>query len=186
MDYSVRHASGSQSKVKGIVAIAAGAALLLGGGGSLAYWSVSQNAVVDDIQTGDLNLTTGTGTWTLNGVAVADVSTIKIVPGDSLVLTQPLNLTLVGDNLKAQLAVDSSSLVSIGGNTTANVTVTSAVSGLTASGGVYPVTPSTLASNPTIAATVTINFASSTPNRADVNATINLDKLVFTLTQVAA
>lgn len=173
-------------RTRGVVAITAGAALLLGGGGTLAYWSVSHDAIVNDIQTGDLNLTLGTGSWKLNGTTVTDISTLRIVPGDTLVLTQPLNLTLVGNNLNAELEVDTSGLITSGGNPTTHVSVNSAVSGLTGTGGIYPVTPATLASNPTVQATVTIAFDPTTPNREDVNATINLDKLTFTLAQVSA
>ena len=84
----------SRTRAKANVAIAAGAALLLGGG-TLAYWSTQQVIATGTINSGDLNLVAGTGTWTLQGVAqtaptpVTDITTVKLVPGDVLTLTQP-------------------------------------------------------------------------------------------------
>src|SRR5690606_34041315 len=54
------------SRTKAIVAIAAGAVLLLGGGTNLAYWSTTQSVAGGAISSGDLNLqTTGSPTWWL-------------------------------------------------------------------------------------------------------------------------
>ncbi len=101
----------SNSRTKAIVAIAAGAVLLLGGGTTLAYWSTQATVNGGTVSSGDLNLTlVDTPTWSLTpegGAAapVADIDAIDIVPGDTVTLEQDVILTLVGDNLVADLTV---------------------------------------------------------------------------------
>ncbi|MGL3151371.1 alternate-type signal peptide domain-containing protein [Microbacterium sp. A82] len=99
------------SRTKAIIAIAAGAVLLLGGGTTLAYWSTTQTLAGGTVASGDLDIQpVGGQTWTLVGedgteVVVTDLSTIDIVPGDTLQLTGDFALTLIGDNLVADLTV---------------------------------------------------------------------------------
>ncbi|MFD2841282.1 alternate-type signal peptide domain-containing protein [Populibacterium corticicola] len=166
-----------------ILAIAAGAALLLSGGSTLAYWSVEQSAALESIQTGDLNLVVDDATWELNGTAISEsqADNLKLVPGDTVEITLPLDITLVGDNLSAELSVADSGIVASGNE---DISVTTTISGLTASGTVYPVTPATLDPETSIAAVVTIDFDATTSERDSTDVTINLDELEFTLTQV--
>jgi len=116
----------------GIVAAALGAALLLGGG-TYALWSDSASLSGGTITAGDLRLDAGTmaaydisadtagpgGTpAVVNGVTldsvtgtpIADLSDWRMVPGDTLALAFPYDLTLSGDNLKADLNLDVSKL----------------------------------------------------------------------------
>lgn len=101
----------SSKRTAAIIAIAAGAVLLLGGGGTLAYWSTTATLGGGTVVSGDLDLQpVGASSWTLTpegGTAtpVTDLSTIDIVPGDTLTLTGDFTITLVGDNLVADLAV---------------------------------------------------------------------------------
>jgi alternate signal-mediated exported protein len=86
------------------VAATVGAVLLLGGAGTLAYWSDSETSASQTISAGNLNLDTiGTGSWSLQQVvttgsgatavtkkttAVAfDSATMSIAPGDVLTTT---------------------------------------------------------------------------------------------------
>lgn len=98
------------SRTKAIIAIAAGAVLLLGGGTTLAYWSTTQAIDAGAVNSGDLDLTAGTATWTLVGstgsVTVADLADVQMVPGDVLTITQPVSVTLEGQTILAELAVD--------------------------------------------------------------------------------
>ncbi|MEN8674165.1 alternate-type signal peptide domain-containing protein [Nocardioides sp.] len=90
---------------KGSLAAGAAAVLLLGGAGSLAYWT--DNATVDgtSITSGYMKLTDpdcGDG-WLLEGVAYTDQ---LLVPGDTLTKSCTFVLNAEGDNLLADFDVD--------------------------------------------------------------------------------
>lgn len=108
---TIRAAQAGRSRTKAIVAIAAGAVLLLGGGTTLAYWSTQATVNGGTVASGDLNLTlVDTPAWSLipeGGVSapVTDITAIDIVPGDTVTLEQDVTLTLVGENLVADLTV---------------------------------------------------------------------------------
>ena len=72
------------------IAAAAGTALLLGTGSTLAYWNANVSAGSASITAGQLKVTqTGTPAWNLihNGITTAGVTpaNLKLVPGDQLV-----------------------------------------------------------------------------------------------------
>lgn len=85
------------------VTAAVGAALLLGGAGTLAYWTDEVEGESQTISAGDLALAGfDDGSWTY----VADDSAVtKIVPGDVIETTVDVPVELVGDNIKADLSV---------------------------------------------------------------------------------
>ncbi len=192
---------------KGIIVGGLGVALLLGTGGSLALWNVSATSNGGQVVLGDLNLVVpATGqTWERQTVAgtpgtwvpIADISTYKMVPGDVVRLTQPLDITLSGTNMKAELAIDTSSAIS-------------APAGGTVPGSMLTVTSGWLAapageSNPTQVGTtnvwrfngplattggkatfkqqVTFSLSSTATGRTGALATIDLSKTNFTLNQ---
>lgn len=184
-DQSPASARPAASRAKGIIAIAAGAVLLLGGGTTLALWNSSASLTAGDVQAGDLNLTLGAGTWTLDGLLtdaapVTDPSTVRIVPGDVLTLTQTVNVTLVGDTIQADLVADTGDLLPAGAATYIDVDL--AVSaGTEVTPGTYRLTPAQVASP--LTATLTITFDEATPDRELVNAVLDLNEVGFTLTQ---
>lgn len=106
-----RAAPAGRSRTKAIIAIAAGAVLLLGGGTTLAYWSTQATVDGGTVSSGDLNLTlVDTPAWSLTpagdaSAPVADITAINIVPGDTVTLEQDVTLALVGDSLIADLTV---------------------------------------------------------------------------------
>lgn len=107
---------------KGAIAATAAATLLLGGAGSLAYWNAEGNIAGGSITSGELKLTAPTtGAWTLNGSAVANLSTVKIVPGDKLVYNAGWTIKATGQNLKADVDVTG---VSASGALASKVTIT--------------------------------------------------------------
>jgi alternate signal-mediated exported protein len=173
------------NRTKGVVAIAAGAVLLLGGGTTLAYWTTTQTLDAGSIQSGDLNLALGTGTWTIDGAIggpapVADPANVRIVPGDVLTLTQPVTVTLVGDTIEGLLTVDTDDALPAGGAFTVDV----AMSGGVAEGAdAYRFTPETAGA---VTATVTITFDSATTDRDLVNTPLDLSAVEFTLTQASS
>lgn len=164
-------------RTSAIIAIAAGAALLLGGGTTLAYWSTSQVLDVGTVESGDLNLSTPTAAeWTLNGAPVADISTVQIVPGDVIVMTQSSTLTLVGDNLEATLDATVSGAVLPAGVTapTPAITVT----------GDPDLTALTEANDGAVATvSVTYAFPAATPDRELTDESFDFGDVELTLTQ---
>lgn len=166
-----------RTRTKAIIAIAAGAALLLGGGTTLAYWTTSQTLDVGTVTSGDLELGTPTAAvWTLNGAPVADISAVKIVPGDVVVMTQTSTLTLVGDNLEATLTATLEDAV-LPSEVTAPAPVVSVA-------GATDVTALTDANNGAVATvTVTYTFPTSTTNRDLTNASLDFGDVNLTLTQ---
>lgn len=176
-------------KAKAILAIAAGTALLLGGGGTYAYWSTSTALSTGSVQSGDLNLTLGTSAWSLKGVlgsaiSLTDPTTARIVPGDVLTLTQPVTVTLVGNTLQADLAVTQAANF-VSGPAAQYVKVAVNIPGLGAQTGTntYRVTPATAGN---LQATVTVTFDANTPNLVGVNTPVDLSKLSFSLTQASS
>ncbi|MBD7996058.1 alternate-type signal peptide domain-containing protein [Arthrobacter sp. Sa2CUA1] len=96
---------------KGALATGVGVALLLGGGGTLAVWNQTANADAGTIASGDLNLVGEEGFWTSSvSGKIADISKYTVVPGETLTYTQNLDVTLVGDNLSADLTVTGDSV----------------------------------------------------------------------------
>lgn len=176
---SPRPPSVPHTRTKAIIAIAAGAALLLGGGTTLAYWSTSQVLDVGTIDSGDLNMvTSGTPTWTLQGVtdaaaaAISDPTLVQIVPGDVLVMTQDVTLTVQGDTLTAELAV-------------AQATVPEGLTATVNSTGVTPDAITEADDGKTVTVTVTITFDGATANREKVNTPFDLGDVTLTLSQLS-
>lgn len=94
------------------VAAAAGAILLLGGAGTLAYWTDTETSAAQTISSGTLDLGTiaDSGNWTIKHVADGKETTDAaftgpIVPGDVLTTTVDVPVTLAGQNIKATLAI---------------------------------------------------------------------------------
>ncbi len=100
---------------KGAVAAAASAALLLGGAGTLAYWSTTGTVTGGQFGTGALELDTSScdgAVWTVSneveGVVdapVPDLAAFKVVPGDVLSKACDIDIIAEGDNLRAVLEV---------------------------------------------------------------------------------
>lgn len=177
------------TRTKGILAIVCGTALLLGGGGTYAYWSTSQALTAGDVQSGDLNLSLGTGEWNIKGilnaspVAVPDPSAVRIVPGDVLTLDQPVTVTLVGTTIAADLTINTATLVPAALQPYVTVAFTSSTLGTPTGANTFRVTPATAG---TIQTTVTITFSGTAADRAGALETINLNNLGFTLTQASS
>ena len=176
-------------RTKAILAMAAGTALLLGGGGTYAFWTTQTALTAGTVSSGNLALSLGTGSWSLKGVlgqatSVSNLTNVKIVPGDVLTLTQPVTVTLVGDTLAADLAVTQGASF-VTGPAAPYVKVVVNITGLGAQTGTntYRVTPATAG---TLTATVTVTFDSATPNLVGVNTPVDLNQLAFSLTQASS
>jgi alternate signal-mediated exported protein len=164
--------------IQGTAAIAVGAALLLGGGGTLASWNASQSATPGTVVAGDLNIVkSGTGVWTDSSDKPVTISSYKVVPGDKLTYTQVLDVILTGDKMAANIAATGTGAVN--GFTPANVIISDPV--LTVDGD--PVT-NPLTTSATVTATITFEFKSGTANRDDVTKSYNFGSVAFTLNQI--
>lgn len=168
---------------KGAIATAAGVLLLVGGGGTLAVWNVQQDAEAGTVASGDLNLVAEAGVWTIAGQATPiDISTYKIVPGDTLTYTQNVDITLDGDNISASLSVVNPNGVNSGFE--AGTYTTSAVT-LTKDGESLQ-NPLDEDDDVTDAvASVTFDFLTATTGRESVDATFDFSGVAFKLEQIA-
>ncbi|MFF2316547.1 alternate-type signal peptide domain-containing protein [Arthrobacter sp. NPDC058097] len=163
--------------IKGTAAIAVGAALLLGGGGTLASWNAEATGAPGTVIAGDLNVTAAAGVWTDRAGATIDISTYKVVPGDKLTYTQALTVTLTGDKMAAN--VTATGATPTNGFDPANVVVTAPALKV---GGVTVTNP--LTSSKTVTATITFEFLSGTTGRSDVTKTYNFGSVGFALNQI--
>jgi alternate signal-mediated exported protein len=105
--------------VKGSIAGAAGVALLLGGAGTLALWNDSASINAGTVASGVLDVANdAAGSWS--------PSLSLIVPGDTIVYTDALEVTATGDNLKATVTTNIGSITNniTGAVVTSDITVT--------------------------------------------------------------
>jgi alternate signal-mediated exported protein len=107
-----RRGNKMKKSTKGAVAAAAAGVLLLGGAGSLAFWSDAVTVGGDTISSGHLSLDDTTGTtddcadadWLLDGGSVFDTASGLLVPGDTLTKICTFDVSALGEHLSANLA----------------------------------------------------------------------------------
>jgi alternate signal-mediated exported protein len=175
---------------KGLVAAGVGTTLLVGGAGTLAFWTEDVTVGGGAINAGHLNLVTdatnvGCGSWRLDtGEAPATTYTVgdKLVPGDVLTRDCAYTIQAVGNHLRATVGVSavnfSGTNTDFAGNLTAAVTGPK-VNGVTAS-------EFTDANNgQALTATVTVTFNSAAGNATEDMQSV-LDAITVTATQVHA
>lgn len=184
------------SFVKSAVAGAAGVALLLGGAGTFAVWNSTASASAGVLQTGQLGLSTvaGSGQWkdleTGAVLSAAELTSYRMIPGTQLEYTVPVTVTATGTGLKAVFSYDlgatSSTLTSVVPVLTVQKSRTDAglPNGFAAVSGradAFSVTPSATSTDAVarLGITVPTDADNSTQNK-----TLDLSKVVFTLTQV--
>ncbi len=177
---------------RGAIAAGAGLVLLLGGAGTFALWSDTATLSGSTITAGELKFgTVGSPQWTnvTNGgnTAIADISTFRIVPGNTVKLTQTVQITATGNDLVAQLTYDPGSITiapELQSRITITLGATSNNANVTSLGGnLFKVTPAAGVS--TVTVTVTVAFDPATPNLEGQAKTVQLSGLKLTLTQVA-
>ena len=175
---------------KGIVAAGLGVGLLVGGGGTLAYWTDNQTVGGGTITAGHLNIVTdatntGCGAWTLDtGEQAPSVYSPgdKIVPGDVLSRQCAFTIKATGNHLRATLAVSAANFT--GGNTNFGGDLTVAVTGTKIDGNAA--TEFTEADDgKTLTTAVTVTFNSASGN-ATKDYTTLLSDVTVTASQVHA
>lgn len=177
-----------KKSTKGALAAAGAAVLLLGGAGSLAYWTDSGTANGGDITTGNMSLSDGTcsGSWTYVGGNDDGGTVTTIVPGDEITKDCTFTVTGDGDHLTANLSAPGDVTYTTNGSPT-TMTLTSSASydlgGTTyADGDSFPIT-----GTQTLTAHIDVTFPygnATTINANDTqNITATLDAITVTLTQ---
>lgn len=96
--------------MKAAIAAGAAGALLLGGAGTMALWSVDTDIDAGTVTTGHLTLdATATGVWTDTSADAATTdfvpATDHLVPGDTVTYAQTVTIGADGKNLKGELTV---------------------------------------------------------------------------------
>ncbi|MFV9432145.1 alternate-type signal peptide domain-containing protein [Rhodococcus aetherivorans] len=179
-----------KKQTKGAIAAGAGAILLLGGLGSLAFWNDQTDGDAGTITSGQLALgeCAGGGTWTdvgNGGTAIADISSFRIVPGDTVRYTCDSTLTAEGDNLEATLTAN---LNDVTGSADLRNALTTTIDGeyagqsFTGGSDGIQVTANSGAAQP-ISVDVTIAFDPATSGTTGQGQTVDLGNLSLNLQQ---
>lgn len=173
---------------KGALAAAAGAVLLLGGAGSLAYWNDTATVDGGTLNSGSLKLTDTTAgggcssaAWTLDAAenppgSVFNLATDTLVPGDVLTKKCTYTISAVGKHLRATVAATGAA---------ASGTLAPALSttGTFTSAGTAVTSVTSADNGKTLDATISVTFDPASDNTTQVK-TATLNNLVVTLQQV--
>ncbi len=171
---------------KSAIAGAAGIALLLGGAGSLAYWNADASLSGGTITAGELTITAnGTGSWSDANGAI-NMATFQAVPGDVLTYTADFDVSAVGDNLSATVALTGDSIAAAS-VAAADVKLASLLtkSVVTKVGGTVTTTVSAAAGTQTVSISVEITWPNGTTadDNAAMNGVVDLSGMTITVTQ---
>lgn len=174
---------------KALIAAGAGTALFIGGQGTLAAWSGTQNLTgFAPISAGALEVrAAAAGVWKDQTGATLNLAAFHIAPGDTLTYTTTIGLTATGDNLHGRITLSPSSIAPVNAGSAADAALASilttsatyTVDGVT--GPAFTARPGTQ----TIAVSVTLTWpsgAASTDNTA-TNGRVSLANLSLTATQ---
>ncbi|MCZ4080471.1 alternate-type signal peptide domain-containing protein [Rhodococcus sp. H36-A4] len=177
---------------KGAVAAGAAAVLLLGGLGSFALWSDSEEIDGGTIESGELSLTEATApvwrqtTTDVNAASVIPViADYRIVPGDVITYSATYNILAEGNNLLADLSVDIDDIAPGLGNEqldeAVDVTIAATSGGTTlpTDGNAVRIT----STNQTVDLTITFAFDEGTENQDAQNQQLNLEAFTLVLQQ---
>jgi alternate signal-mediated exported protein len=179
-----------KKSTKGALAAAAAGSLLLGGAGSLANWTGSQDVTGGTISSGKLTLsepdcsgTNGTHDWQFDGGGAfttgADGS--KVVPGDTITKVCNMTLVLEGDHVGATLALDSAAIATEVAASNTLDTELMPTATFTVNGGAY--TPITNPGTYTVKATVTVNLPETVTSTSGQNVSAALNNITLLATQ---
>lgn len=159
-----------KKSTKGALAASAAGVLLLGGAGSLAYWTDNQPVDGGTIASGSLTLSAITcdAAWKEGALTVT-----TIVPGDTITKSCTGTLTLVGDHIGATVALDADSVTAVEAAFNDEVTISSTLTEPAAaitSAGAHDVTVSISAAFATTATNVS-QSVTQTLNDLELTAT---------------
>lgn len=178
-----------KKSTKGALAAAGAAALLLGGAGSLAYWTDQGTANGGTITTGTMSLSGGAcdGNWTYVGGSGDGGTVTTIVPGDEITKDCTFTVTGNGDHLTANLSAPADVTYTVPGGNPATMQLTSSATydldGTTyGDGDSFPIS-----GTQTLTAHIDVTFPYGDATAVNANDTQNitatLDAITVTLTQ---
>lgn len=176
---------------KAAVAIGGAAVLLLGGAGTLAYWTDDGTASGTDLSSGSLTVDPGTCAAWAYTAAEGGGAVTEIVPGDTVETTCTFEVTGTGDHVGVAAVVVSDSAFT--GTGALPAALTTAVSAVTLGGSTLTVNPDGTLDQPValdpgtaedLSAVVTVDFpyGSAADNTTQVD-TATLDDLTVTVQQ---
>jgi len=175
--------------IKGSIAGATGVALLMGGFGTYALWSDSENLAANGVESGELDIATSAGVYDdANSAAANDWNASdKMVPGDTVTYTQTFTVKGTGKNLKGTIAYVKPSLTSTFSNALVNtVAVTSNNGTIVPTGpGATSFTFAAPFDTATLTAVVTYTLPAGTTGQVDQNDTATLPAAAFTIAQTS-
>jgi alternate signal-mediated exported protein len=166
--------------IKGALAALTAAILLLGGVGSLAFWTDAEDVPGTGVSSGQLDLGTpncGTG-WTLDGGAL--FTTQQIVPGDSITEVCTIDLVASGAHIGADLGIGTPTWTATNGLTTElTPSATFTVNGVPSS----HITDADDTGAGEIVATVSVVFNGPGATNGSENLSATLETITITATQ---
>jgi len=174
-----------KKSTKGALAAGTAAVLMLGGAGSLAYWSQGATLNAGSFKTGTLGLAAGTcdTNWTYATGSDSGNAATLIVPGDVIQKKCTYTITATGDHLTAALTTPATVAFTPAatGTNKMSVAATYQLNG-------NAITTVTSANNgQTVTATIAVTFPFGDATASDINDTQNLTEalnaLTVTLTQ---
>lgn len=180
-----------KKSTKGALAAGAAAVLLLGGAGSLAFWSDSTPLDGGEIASGELALSDATcdAGWVYGPTnANAGAAVTEIVPGDTIVKDCTFSITASGDNLEATLTTPDTTSVTVTSTpapTTLQLNVDATY--VDQDGAALPATVTSANNGDTVTATLAVEFPFGDVDTINANDTQNLvgslDEISVTLVQ---
>lgn len=167
---------------KGLIAAAAGGTLLLGGAGSLAFWTASTDISGTALTSGHLKIhdvSCASATWKLDGGADIGPST-RIVPGDTITKTCQFTVDGVGDHMTVNLGTATPGWSSSNA-LTSELQVASKFDGSVS--GADLADNASITKDETITATLTVTYPTSSTSTVAQDLTGTLNQITLTVTQ---
>jgi alternate signal-mediated exported protein len=171
--------------IKGSIAGATGVALLMGGFGTYALWSDSENLAANGVQSGELSVDTSAGQWDDVNTAAANDWTASdmLVPGDKVSYTQTFAVKGSGKNLQGTVALATAALGGDFAGLVRTVEVTSDNATIVRNADKVSFTFSDPFGSATLTAVVTYELPASTSGTTDQNKTATTPASTFTIAQ---
>jgi len=175
--------------LKGSLAGATGIALLLGGFGTYAVWSDSEQLDQNGVQSGQLTIDTTAGRYDDANTAQTDdwTASDQMVPGDTVTYTQVFTVTGDGKNLAGTIKLDTQAMSPNGfsGALTRTVDVVDGGSGAATitQDNATEFSFSDPFGTATLTATVTYTFPSTVDGTTDQNKSATTPASTFTISQ---
>ena len=164
-----------KKSTKGALAAAAAGSLLLGGAGSLAFWSESTPVDGGDLASGSITLSNVVCAPSFTHTEAPQNTVSLIVPGDTITKRCTGTLVLVGDHIGADVEIDPLSIQSLDGSLGSEI---DAEAVLTA-----PAAPITAAGSYNVTVDINVEFPDTVTSETSQTSTASLNALTLVATQ---